>query len=127
MQQHTLEEIIGSNLARYRKSAGMTQSALAGEIGTSIAFVSRVEKGEKMMKVQTLCAAARALDVSLDALVSADGPAAARADILRLLSELPDEYLNALKRIIRLCLQEFEPRQKAPSPAEPRHLSGEGM
>ena len=121
MQQHTLEEIIGSNLARYRKSAGMTQSALAGEIGTSIAFVSRVEKGEKMMKVQTLCAAARALDVSLDALVSADGPAAARADILRLLSELPDE------RIIRLCLQEFEPRQKAPSPAEPRHLSGEGM
>ena len=80
MQQHTSEEIIGSNLARYRKSAGMTQSALAGEIGTSIAFVSRVEKGEKMMKVQTLCAAARALDVSLDALVSADGPAAARAD-----------------------------------------------
>ena len=52
MQQHTSEEIIGSNLARYRKSAGMTQSALAGEIGTSIAFVSRVEKGEKMMKVQ---------------------------------------------------------------------------
>ena len=42
MVHKALEEIIGTNIAKYREAAGLTQAALAEIIGISTAFVSRV-------------------------------------------------------------------------------------
>ena len=72
MVHKALEEIIGTNIAKYREAAGLTQAALAEIIGISTAFVSRVERGQKKMKVETLYATAKALNVSVDALLSTD-------------------------------------------------------
>lgn len=51
MDKDTLTEIIGRNITKYRKQAGMTQAQLAELIGVSTAFISRVERGQKIMKV----------------------------------------------------------------------------
>lgn len=115
MGQSTLEEIIGRNIARYRESGGLTQTMLAEKIGISTAFVSRVERGQKKMKVETLYATARALNVSVDALLSAAGPTAHLANINRLLADQSDEYLEGIERIIRACIEEFKPKEKSPS------------
>ena len=63
MAHKALEEIIGRNIARYREVAGLTQATLAEKIGISTAFVSRVERGQKKMKVETLYATAKVLNV----------------------------------------------------------------
>ena len=67
MVDKALEEIMGANIAKYREAAGLTQAALAEKIGISTAFVSRVERGQKKMKVETLYATTKALNVSVDA------------------------------------------------------------
>ena len=115
MAHEALEEIIGRNIARYREAAGPTQAILAEKIGISTAFVSRVERGQKKMKVETLYATAKALNVSVDALLSADGPTAQLSNINRLLTGQPSEYLEGIERMIRVCIEEFEPKEKFPS------------
>ena len=44
----------------------MTQAQLADGIGVSTPFLSRVERGEKIMKVETLNKTANVLKVSCD-------------------------------------------------------------
>ncbi|MDE6455031.1 MAG: helix-turn-helix domain-containing protein, partial [Dysosmobacter sp.] len=39
--------LVGRNIQRFRKDAGMTQAQLAEKINVSTAFVSRMERGEK--------------------------------------------------------------------------------
>ena len=115
MAHEALEEIIGRNIARYRETAGLTQATLAEKIGISTAFVSRVERGQKRMKVETLYATAKALNVSVDALLSSDSSAAQLANINQLLASQSDEYLEGIERMIRVCIEEFEPKEKFPS------------
>lgn len=115
MTEHTLESIIGSNVAKYRDSAGLTQAQLAEQVGVSSAFISRVERGQKMMKVHTLYATARALNVSCDSLLSSDGPTAQFENIKVLLAVQQGEYLAGIEKMIRVCLEEFEPKHKTSS------------
>ena len=106
MAHKILEEIIGKNIARYREAAGLTQATLAEKIGISTAFVSRVERGQKKTKV---------LNVSVDALLSTESSAAQLANINQLLAGQSDEYLEGIERMIRVCIEEFEPKEKFPS------------
>ena len=115
MAHEALEEIVGRDIARYREVAGLTQATLAGKIGISTAFVSREERGQKRMKVETLYATAKALNVSVDALLSSDSSAAQLANINQLLAGQSDEYLEGIERMIRVCIEEFEPKEKFPS------------
>lgn len=112
MEKHTLEVTIGRNVAKYRDLAGLTQAQLAERVGISTAFISRVERGQKMMKVLTLYAMARALKVSCDALLSEEGPTAQVENIKRLLADQPGEYLAGIEKLIRLCVEEFDPKPK---------------
>ena len=107
----TLKQIIGQNIAKYRDRAGMTQAQLADSIGISTPFLSRVERGEEMMKVETLKRAANILQVSCDALMSEDSPSAHLENINKLLMERPMEYLAGIEHIIRTCVEEFEPKK----------------
>lgn len=54
MDAETLQMVIGANIAKYREEKGLTQAKLAELIGVTPVFVSRVERGQKMMKVMTL-------------------------------------------------------------------------
>lgn len=54
MDDATLAVVIGDNIRRYRERANLTQGQLAEQAGVGTAFISRVERGEKMMKLKTL-------------------------------------------------------------------------
>lgn len=55
-------KVVGKNVTKYRKAAGLSQAALAEHIGVSVPFLSRVERGQKLMKLTTLLAIAQALE-----------------------------------------------------------------
>lgn len=112
MGKNTLEEIIGENIAKYRESTGMTQSELAERVGITTAFVSRVERGLKMMKVHTLFATAQALNVSCDALLHKEVQIGRRENIKRFLEMCPVEYLAGIEKLVRTCIEEFDPKPK---------------
>ena len=57
--------IIGENVKKYREKANLTQAELAEKVGIGTASVSRIERGEKRMKMETLRAFADALDISV--------------------------------------------------------------
>lgn len=112
MADHTLEITIGKNVAKYRNEAGMTQAQLAERIGVSTAFISRVERGQKMMKVHTLYAVVQTLNVSFDALFRHDAALSHVENIISLLAELPKEYLPGIEKMIRVCIEEFSPKEE---------------
>ena len=64
-----LAAVIGTNIRRYRDKAGLTQAQLAEKIGVGNAFISRVERGSKLMKLEKLYLTALALNTGCDALL----------------------------------------------------------
>lgn len=107
-------ELIGHNIAKYRTIAGLTQAQLAERIGVSVPFLSRMERGQKLMKLQTLCAIAQALNVSYDALLRKDSPNVHIENIRVILAEQPAEFLVGIERIVRICLEEFVAKTSIP-------------
>ena len=65
--------IIGENVKKYREKANLTQAELAEKVGIGTASVSRIERGEKRMKMETLRAFADALDISVGLLFYQEG------------------------------------------------------
>ena len=112
MADHTLEITIGKNVARYRNESGMTQAQLAEKIGVSTAFVSRVERGQKTMKVRTLYKVVQVLNVSMDALFCQDIATSHFENIVSLLAAMPKEYLPGIEKMIRVCFDEFSPKKE---------------
>lgn len=107
MTDPVLISTIGQNVAKYRSQAGLTQAQLAEAVDISSVFISRIERGQKMMKVSTLHAIAQALHVSCDALLSSGGPEASRENILYLLSQQSPQALSRIERVVRFCVEEF--------------------
>ncbi len=104
---NALAQVLGQNIAKYRSQMGLTQAQLSEQIGVSVAFISRVERGEKMMKIATLRSMAQALHVSCDALLSPEGPSAHTENILCMLSQQSPQSLPKLERLIRFYVEEF--------------------
>lgn len=65
------QKIIGENIKKARKAAKMTQEMLAEEMGGSCSnkVISRYEKGEVEMGVQTLIDIAENLEIPVDSLM----------------------------------------------------------
>ena len=104
-------ERMGKNVARYRRLSGLTQAELAERVSVSTAFISRVERGEKMVRVQTLYAISQVLGVSCDALLGEECPETHLRNIEKLLAAQPAEYLAGIEKVIRACVEGFEPRR----------------
>lgn len=111
MKNDALQVTIGRNIAKYRTEVGMTQAQLAEKIGVSIAFVSRVERGLKMMQVKRLYATAQALNVSCDALLCQNAYIFSFENIRFIVDAMPKEYLPGIEKLIRVCTEDFYPKQ----------------
>jgi len=61
LEQHVAEEVV-----RARKAAKLTQRELADRAGVNQAMVSRLEKGERLPRLETLLAVAEATGCVLD-------------------------------------------------------------
>ena len=88
----TLAEL-GSRVRAWRARRGMTRKALAADSGLSERFLADVESGKGNVSINSLAAAARALNISMiDLLQDAPRPALARAQ--GLLARLDDTQLD---------------------------------
>ena len=112
MEQDFLKQIIGDNVYKYRNVASLTQQQLAEQVEVSAAFISRVERGQKMMKVHTLYTVANALNVSCDALLRKESQLAQLENIMKLLADLPVDCLISVEKIVRVFLEESYQRDK---------------
>lgn len=61
--------IIGSNISKMRKSASVSQQALADIVGIQQAHLSRIENGKFMPRVDIVSRIAKALGCTIDELV----------------------------------------------------------
>ncbi|MEO3431875.1 helix-turn-helix transcriptional regulator [Inquilinus sp. CAU 1745] len=64
-----IRKVFGSNLKFYREKAGLSQQALAAEMGVDRAHVSLMERGEQNVTIVTLWHVALALGVKPAALL----------------------------------------------------------
>jgi transcriptional regulator with XRE-family HTH domain len=55
---------LGERIQRWRKTAGITQAALAEELDISVAYVSLIERGGRNPPITTVLAFAKALKIS---------------------------------------------------------------
>ena len=69
MDADKLKYQIGSNIAAYRKQAGLTQAGLAEKINYSDKAVSKWERGESMPDVTTLIQLAEQFDITVNDLL----------------------------------------------------------
>ncbi|MBZ9897281.1 helix-turn-helix domain-containing protein [Mesorhizobium sp. BR1-1-6] len=67
-----IRKLVGRNLSRIRKAAGLTQEAVAERANLSQQYVSGLESGKRNPTVETLLVLAQALGVSHLDLVKPD-------------------------------------------------------
>lgn len=106
-QEKALAAVIGRNICKYREQAGLTQAKLAEAVGVGNAFISRAERGEKLMKLITLHKIASVLKVSFDSLVYEEDNSKHIHNIQRLLADRPPEFVRGAEEIIRVCVKRF--------------------
>ncbi|MBQ3484999.1 MAG: helix-turn-helix domain-containing protein [Clostridia bacterium] len=100
---------LSENLRRLRRQAGLTQAALATQLGVSDRAVSRWERNEALPDLTLLPRLALLLDVSTDALLGVD-PARMEAEILQATEECTallnrDDAPGAITLLRRLLAQ----------------------
>ena len=94
-------------MKKYREKAGLTQADLAERVGVGIAFVSRVERGQKRMRPETLLAFAEALDISAGLLFYRENRDAQLQTLTRMLEDQPPEFIDGILVLVRTCLDHF--------------------
>lgn len=85
-------QMIGKRIRRRRKAQHMTQEQLAERANRSTAFIGHIERGTRVMALETLCEIALALDCTTDELLGmelntfdADGSALELLEMAQLL------------------------------------------
>lgn len=109
-QEKELAAVIGRNIIKYRERAGLTQANLAESVGVGSAFISRVERGQKLMKLITLYKIVSVLKISSDALLYEEDDNKHMHNIQRLLSGQPSKVVIGIEETIRVCVKHFGER-----------------
>lgn len=65
-----LEAVIGANIRRLRKAAGLSQEALAAEAGIDMRYLGGIERGQENPTVGVLAGIAKALKVQPSVLLA---------------------------------------------------------
>lgn len=73
---------IGAQVRRYRKEQGLTQEELAAQAGISASFLGHIERGTRVLSVDTLMRLCQAMRVTPNELLCTEAMLAVR--------ELPD-------------------------------------
>lgn len=98
---------IGENTRKYRTRAGLTQAQLAEKVGVGTAFISRVERGQKRMRIETMLLVASALHISMDLLLYQENENAQLQALVRMLEGQPPEFVDGIILLVQVCLEKF--------------------
>ena len=73
---------IGIRIRTRRRQLGLSQRALAVDVGVSAAFISGLEKGERLPSLETLVRLSECLEQPLDELVLGNSPCTVKRCLL---------------------------------------------
>ena len=102
-----LQRIIGNNIKLTRNNQGYTQEGLAERAEISVEHIKQVERGQKMLSVESLLRVAEALQVSVDSLVYEKTILSAKKDIVQMLVSIDNEDSQRLLDLIRYVNDKF--------------------
>ena len=88
---------------------------LAEQVGVGTAFVSRVERGQKRMRLETMLAFADALHISAGLLFYEENRDAQLQTLVKMLEGQPPEFLDGVIALVRVCVENFENRKTDPA------------
>ena len=111
MADVALMETIAKNVKKYREKAHLTQAELAEFVGVENAFISRVERGQKLMKLKTLLALADALHVSADLLLYQESQNAQIQTLALMLKGQSPELVDGIIELVRTCIANFDSKE----------------
>ena len=100
MQNNNLAIVVGQNIYRLRKNSGMTQAQLSEQLDITPAFLSRVERGEKMVSTNVLQTLTDVFHVSYDSLMLERHDRPGILKIAMLLMERPQTYDRLVEEFI---------------------------
>lgn len=97
---------LGKRLRRRRTDLGWSQATLAEAIGTSVEYVSMLERGARLPSLPTLVALGRALSTSLDALVAvSDAPRSEEDRLMILARAIPTPLRVTVARMLAALVE----------------------
>lgn len=121
----SLNQIVGENVRRARKNAGLSQSQLAVRLGCQQPLISRIETGLISATLEVLVAIGRATDVAPSLLLPAEDEAVART-VAAVWVDSPDNArilmqagLDMLDRVMGPVAEPFIAASAPPAAAPP--------
>ena len=105
MTKEEIAPVLGQNILRLRKAAGMTQAQLAEAVNVGTAFVSHVERGEKLVSIPVLYALADLFRVSFDELLRGEEYNIGIKNIQVALAGRSEEYIKVVEQLIHTLEQ----------------------
>ena len=109
-----MEKNFGTRV-RARHKAGLTQAALAEKLNLDETTISRIENGSQATSFATMLNFSEALDVKFDYLIcdylddSIHSKDPINAEILDMITPLPDNYKRLIRDNIRQLLEKIPP------------------
>lgn len=102
-----LQRIIGNNIKLSRIAQGYTQEVLAERAEVSVEHLKQVERGKKMLSVESLVNVVKALQVSVDSLIYEQTINSAKNDIAQMLVSIDNDDSQRLLDLIRYVNDRF--------------------
>ncbi|MGN0165887.1 MAG: helix-turn-helix domain-containing protein [Lachnospiraceae bacterium] len=96
---------IGQRITNRRKELGMTQEALAERVDLTTQFVSYAESGKRAMRPENLMKLSKALDVSVDYILTGETIDKDMLILSNKLKELTPEQFRGIEIIIDECIK----------------------
>ena len=103
--------LMGQNLRKCRTNRMLTQEAVAFKANISVSYYAALENGRKSMSMPVLRQLSNALDVSADYILGTSDAFSQIKNINLLLAKQPDEFVNSIEKMIRVCIAEFSMKQ----------------
>ena len=107
-----MEKNFGTRVRQARHKAGLTQAALAEKLNLDETTISRIENGSQATSFATMLNFSEALDVKFDYLICDyldDSIHSINAEILDMITPLPDNYKRLIRDNIRQLLEKIPP------------------
>ena len=110
-----MEKNFGIRVRQARHKAGLTQAALAEKLNLDETTISRIENGSQATSFATMLNFSEALDVKFDYLIcdylddSIHSKDQINAEILDMITPLPDNYKRLIRDNIRQLLEKIPP------------------
>lgn len=110
LNKQNINERIGKQVNKYRKSRNLTQEQLAEKLKVSVNFITLLENGKSGVKLETLIKLSNILNVTpndlLQDFISSYRPTGYQQHILNLISKMNERDQKVVKRMTESLLAE---------------------